>query len=315
MLDGEGRCIEYLRLSVTDRCNCRCTYCMPEGGVPMLTHDQILSFEELARIASACAQLGVRKVRLTGGEPLARRGVVSLVRELAAIPGIEEIAMTTNATLLAPVAASLREAGLTRLNVSLDSLDPERYRRISRCGRLEDALAGLAAARRAGFTRTKVNCVLMGGVNDDEVPALAALAEDEPIDVRFIELMPMGPCAGWPRGRFLPAEAVLERLPGMEPVGRDGVAELWRMPGWAGRVGLIRPMSHKFCDGCSRIRVTSDGKLKPCLHSSAELDLRGLTGEALLSAIKAGIAAKPAYHHMDLEHASETARDMNEIGG
>ena len=315
MLDGEGRRIEYLRLSVTDRCNCRCTYCMPEAGVPMLTHDQILSFEELERIAAACAQLGVRKVRLTGGEPLARRGVVSLVRGLAGIPGIEEIAMTTNATLLAPVAADLRAAGLTRLNVSLDSLDPARYRQISRRGRLEDALAGLEAARRAGFTRTKINCVLMGGVNDDEVPALAALAERDPVDVRFIELMPMGPCAGWPRARFLPAEAVLERLPGLEPVGRDGVAELWRRPGWAGRVGLIRPMSHKFCDGCSRIRVTSDGKLKPCLHSPAELDLRGLEGEALLSAIRAGIAAKPAFHHMDSEHASASARDMNEIGG
>ena len=315
MIDGEGRRIEYLRLSVTDRCNCRCTYCMPEDGVPMLRHDQILSFEEMERIVGACARLGVRKVRLTGGEPLARRGVVELVRMVASTPGVEEVAMTTNATLLAPVAADLRAAGLSRLNVSLDSLDPERYRQVSRRGRLEDALAGLAAACEAGFTRTKVNCVLMGGVNDSEVPRIAALAKDDPIDVRFIELMPMGPCAGWPRARFLPAEAVLERLPGMEPVGRDGVAELWRMPGWAGRVGLIRPMSHKFCDGCSRIRVTSDGKLKPCLHSSAELDLRGLEGDELLDAIRRGIAAKPAYHHMDKDHASQSARDMNEIGG
>ena len=315
MLDGEGRRIEYLRLSVTDRCNCRCTYCMPEGGVPMLHHDDILSFEELTEIVTAAATLGVRKVRLTGGEPLVRRGLPELVRMVRAVPGVEEVAMTTNATLLAPVAAELREAGLDRLNVSLDTLDPELYGRITRGGRLEDALAGLAAAHEAGFSHTKLNCVLMGGVNDADVGRLAALARERPVDVRFIELMPMGPCARWPRARFVPAERVLERLPGMEPVARDGVAELWHMPGWAGNIGLIRPMSHRFCDGCSRIRVTADGRLKPCLHSAAELPLRGLHGEALLTELRRGIAAKPAYHHMDSEHASQSARDMNEIGG
>ena len=315
MIDGEGRRIEYLRLSVTDRCNCRCAYCMPEGGVPMLGHADILSFEELAAVARAAAELGVRKVRLTGGEPLARRGVVDLVRMVAAVPGVDEVAMTTNATLLAPVAGALREAGLSRLNVSLDTLRPDRYAKIARCGRLEDALAGLAAAREAGFSRTKVNCVLMGGVNDDEVADLAGLARNEAVDVRFIELMPIGPAAGWPRASFVAAEAVLDALPGLELLGRDGVAELYRMPGWAGRVGLIRPMSHKFCDGCSRIRVTADGKLKPCLHSAAEIDLRGLGHEGLLAALRAGIAAKPKYHLMDEGRASDSARDMNEIGG
>ena len=315
MIDGEGRRIEYLRLSVTDRCNCRCAYCMPESGVPMLGHADILSFEELAAVARAAAELGVRKVRLTGGEPLARRGVVDLVGMVAAVPGVDEVAMTTNATLLAPVAGALREAGLSRLNVSLDTLRPDRYAKITRCGRLEDALAGLDAAREAGFSRTKVNCVLMGGVNDDEVADLAGLARNEAVDVRFIELMPIGPAAGWPRASFVAAEAVLDALPGLELLGRDGVAELYRMPGWAGRVGLIRPMSHKFCDGCSRIRVTADGKLKPCLHSAAEIDLRGLGHEGLLAALRAGIAAKPKYHLMDEGRASDSARDMNEIGG
>ena len=315
MIDGEGRRIEYLRLSVTDRCNCRCAYCMPAGGVPMLGHADILSFEELAAVARAAAELGVRKVRLTGGEPLARRGVVDLVRMVAAVPGVDEVAMTTNATLLAPVAGALREAGLSRLNVSLDTLRPDRYAKITRCGRLEDALAGLDAAREAGFSRTKVNCVLMGGVNDDEVADLAGLARNEAVDVRFIELMPIGPAAGWPRASFVAADAVLDALPGLELLGRDGVAELYRMPGWAGRVGLIRPMSHKFCDGCSRIRVTADGKLKPCLHSAAEIDLRGLGHEGLLAALRAGIAAKPKYHLMDEGRASDSARDMNEIGG
>ena len=296
MLDGEGRLIEYLRLSVTDRCNCRCTYCMPAGGVPMLGHRDILSFEELTEVVTACAQLGVRKVRLTGGEPLVRRGLPELVRMIRAVPGVEELAMTTNATLLAPVAAA-------------------RYAELTRGGSLEDALAGLAAARDAGFSHTKVNCVLMGGVNDADVPRLAELARTEPIDVRFIELMPMGPCAGWPKARFIPAETVLEAVPGLQPLRRDGVAELWHAPGWAGNVGLIRPMSHRFCDGCSRIRVTADGRLKPCLHSAAEIPLRGLHGEALLAELRRGIAAKPAYHHMDQDHASQSARDMNEIGG
>lgn len=315
MLDGEGRLIEYLRLSVTDRCNCRCTYCMPAGGVPMLGHKDILSFEELTEVVGACAQLGVRKVRLTGGEPLVRRGLPELVRMIRAVPGVEELAMTTNATLLAPVAAELHHAGLDRLNVSLDTLDAARYAELTRGGSLEDALAGLAAARDAGFSRTKVNCVLMGGVNDADVPRLAELARTEPIDVRFIELMPMGPCAGWPKARFIPAETVLEVVPGLVPLRRDGVAELWHAPGWAGNVGLIRPMSHRFCDGCSRIRVTADGRLKPCLHSAAEIPLRGLHGEALLAELRRGIAAKPAYHHMDQDHASQSARDMNEIGG
>lgn len=315
MLDGEGRLIEYLRLSVTDRCNCRCTYCMPAGGVPMLGHKDILSFEELTEVVSACAQLGVRKVRLTGGEPLVRRGLPELVRMIRAVPGVEELAMTTNATLLAPVAAELHHAGLDRLNVSLDTLDAARYAELTRGGSLADALAGLAAARDAGFSRTKVNCVLMGGVNDADVPHLAELARTEPIDVRFIELMPMGPCAGWPKARFVPAETVLEVVPGLVPLRRDGVAELWHAPGWVGNVGLIRPMSHRFCDGCSRIRVTADGRLKPCLHSAAEIPLRGLHGEALLAELRRGIAAKPAYHHMDRDHASQSARDMNEIGG
>ena len=325
MRDAQGRRIGYLRLSVTDRCNCRCAYCMPADGVPMLSHDDVCSFEELARITETCCELGVSKVRLTGGEPLVRRGLPGLVRMLREVPGVRELAMTTNATLLAPVAAELRAAGLDRLNVSLDSLRPERYAAITRGARLDDALAGLRAAGDAGFTGTKVNCVLMGGVNDDEVADIAGLARDQPVDVRFIELRPIGPAARWPRARFLPAEVVLETVPELEPArgrdearadaDRDGVAELFSAPGWAGRVGLIRPMSHRFCAGCTRIRVTADGRLKPCLHSADEVSLRGLAGEELRAALLAGIALKPAHHDMDGTHASDSARAMNEIGG
>lgn len=326
--DACGRTVEYLRLSVTDRCNCRCTYCMPAGGVPMLRHEDVCSFEELVRIARACCELGVSKVRLTGGEPLVRRGLPDLVRMLREVPGVEELALTTNATLLAPVAAELAAAGLDRVNVSLDSLRPDRYARITRGGRLADALDGVAAACEAGLAPVKINCVLMGGVNDDEVAQIAGLAREHPIDVRFIELMPIGEAACWPRARFVPAEAVLEALPELEPAAgrdaasdgdaapaRDGVAELFSVPGWAGRVGLIRPMSHRFCAGCTRIRVTADGRLKPCLHSADEVALRGLSGEELREALLAGIALKPAHHGMDGTHASESARSMNEIGG
>ncbi len=315
MRDMQGRTIDYLRLSVTDRCNCRCVYCMPAAGVPKMAHSDILSFEEMARIVRAAAELGVCKVRLTGGEPLVRRGIVDLVSMVAAVPGIKEVAMTTNATLLAPVAAELKAAGLTRLNVSLDSLRADRYSRLTHGGCLDDALAGLEAAVAAGFTGTKINCVYMGGVNDDEAANIAALAKDSPYDVRFIELMPIGQAASMPGETFLSADRVLDALPPAPLVATEGVARIYQPEDWAGRVGLISPMSHKFCGGCNRIRVTADGRLKPCLHSAAEIDLRGLGHDELLAVLRAGIAAKPAYHHMDQTRRSDAARDMNEIGG
>ena len=315
MRDEFGRDIRYLRLSVTDRCNCRCVYCMPDNGVPMLSHADILSFEEMRDIVAAAASLGVRKVRLTGGEPLVRRGIVDLVGMVAAVPGIDEVDMTTNATLLAPVAASLRGAGLTRLNVSLDTLNAARYKAITRRGTLADALAGLEAAYDAVFANTKINCVLIGGVNDDELRPLAELARDRDLTVRFIELMRMGECAGWPKGRFVSADEVLSAVPELVQVGGQGVSELYHAPGWKGSVGLIRPMTHRFCSSCDRIRVTADGRLKPCLHSAAEVNLRGLSGQDLVEAIRAGIAAKPRGHRMDNGRASDSLRAMNEIGG
>ncbi len=315
MKDRYGRTIKYLRLSVTDLCNCRCVYCMGENGVPRLPHSAILSFEEIEEIVRAAVSLGVTKVRLTGGEPLVRRGIDELVRRLRGIEGVEELAMTTNGTRLAEYAEALKEAGLDRLNVSLDTLDPEKFRRITRIGELRDTLDGLDAARRAGFERIKLNTVLMGGVNDDEIAEIAALAKDGAFDVRFIELMPIGECTDWDRRRFLPAERVLEYLPKGERVPSDGVAELWRPAGFRGTVGLIRPLSHRFCADCDRIRVTADGCLKPCLHSAREIPLRGKHGEALVRTIAEGMQAKPREHHMADGHASESRRGMNRIGG
>ena len=315
MKDRYGRTIKYLRLSVTDLCNCRCVYCMGENGVPRLPHSAILSFEEIEEIVRAAVSLGVTKVRLTGGEPLVRRGIDELVRRLRGIEGVEELAMTTNGARLAEYAARLKSAGLDRLNVSLDTLDPEKFRRITRIGELRDTLDGLDAARRAGFERIKLNTVLMGGVNDDEIAEIAALAKDGAFDVRFIELMPIGECTDWDRRRFLPAERVLEYLPKGERVPSDGVAELWRPAGFRGTVGLIRPLSHRFCADCDRIRVTADGCLKPCLHSAREIPLRGKHGEALVRTIAEGMQTKPREHHLADGHASESRRGMNRIGG
>ena len=315
MLDTQGRTIRDLRLSVTDLCNYRCLYCMGAEGIPKLPHDAILTFEELEEIARAAAACGVKKIRLTGGEPLVRRDRPRLCRRLRDIPGIEELDMTTNGSLLPQYARELKAAGVDRLNISLDTLREDTFASLTRRGSLSDALAGLEAAEAAGFVNTKINAVLIGGINDRDIPHLARLARDRAYSVRFIELMPMGECAAWPRERFLPAQAVLEALPGLEPVGTSGVTELYQMPGWAGTVGLIRPMSHHFCSACDRIRVTADGMLKPCLHSAAELPLRGLHGAQLEEAIRQGILAKPQGHRMDAQRASDSLRGMNEIGG
>lgn len=315
MNDTLGRKITYLRLSVTDLCDLRCIYCMPEHGVPKRAHSEICSLEELCDMAAAAVSLGVRKVRITGGEPLVRRGVVSLCRMLRALPGLEELCLTTNGVRLPELAAPLREAGVDRLNISLDTLRPERYRSITRIGELSSVLRGLDAAEAAGFSHTKLNCVLMGGVNDDEIEDFVRLTQARPLSVRFIELMPMGACAKWDKARFLPAGAVLDRVPELVPAGTDGVSRLYRLPGAAGTVGLIEPMSHAFCAECSRIRITADGKLKPCLHADTEIALRGLHGEALLDAIRQGIARKPERHALTRDGQSHAGRCMSEIGG
>ena len=312
MKDNCQRDITYLRLSVTDRCNLRCRYCMPAEGVAKKQHSDICSVEELVEIAAAAADCGITKVRLTGGEPLVRRGILDICRGVAALPGIREVVMTTNGTLLPELAGPLRAAGLRRLNISLDTLRPDRYAYLTRRGRLEDALAGLRAAEAAGFTDTKLNVVLMAGINDDEIEDFVALTAEHSLEVRFIELMPLGPADA---GAYLPGDTVLKRCRSLVPTAPSGVARRWRLPGGRGLVGLIEPMSHRFCGSCDRVRVTADGRLKPCLHSAQEIPLRGFHGEALRQAIRDGIAAKPERHYMAEEGRSRTARDMNEIGG
>lgn len=315
MKDGKGRTIDYLRLSVTDRCNYRCRYCMDEAGAEKKNRSEILSIEELSEIGRAAVSLGVTKIRLTGGEPLLRPGILELCRNLRALEGLRELAVTTNGSLLPELARPLREAGVDRLNISLDTLREDRFTALTRRGSLKEVLSGLEAAEAAGFSRLKLNTVLIGGFNEDEIANLAALTLERPWSVRFIELMPMGVCAAFPESCFVPGEAVLETLPELESAGRDGVAECYRLPGAKGTVGLIRPLSHKFCDRCSRLRVTADGRVKPCLHTAEELPIRGLRGEALERALREAAARKPAGHCLETLRRSAAARDMNEIGG
>ena len=279
-----------------------------------MEHRDMLTLEELVEVAAACVDCGVRKIRLTGGEPLVRLGIVELCRQLRTLPGLEELCLTTNGSLLPDLATPLRAAGVDRLNISLDTLRPERFAQMTRRGQLSDVLSGVRAAEAAGFHNLKFDIVLIGGFNDDEIADFAALTRDHPWEMRFIELMPMGPCAAWDRTCFLSADTVLSRLPELEPLEAQGVARRYRIPGAEGTIGLISPVSHDFCAQCRRIRVTADGKLKGCLHSAEELPLRGLHGKALEDAIRQGILHKPERHHL-AEHRSDTPRNMNQIGG
>lgn len=315
MTDSFGRAITYLRVSVTELCNLRCQYCMPAEGVRKRSHADMLTEEELLRAVRIAAQLGVTKVRVTGGEPLVKRNILSICRGIADIPGVQELCLTTNGVLLPPLVDELRAAGVRRVNLSLDTLDAEKYARITRIGCLDDALRGLDAALSAGFDRVKLNAVLLGGFNDDEIPALAGLTREYPVDVRFIEWMPMGqrPPGAYP----LDCGAVLKALPELMALPPDGgVAERYILPGAQGYVGLIRPVSCQFCAGCNRLRLTADGKLKPCLHSGQEFSVRGLDDAAMRAQFLRAIREKPAQHApLDLAHQSKAGRNMNEIGG
>ena len=314
MKDHYGRKVNYLRLSVTELCNLRCRYCMPEEGVCKKRHEEMLTEEEMIQAVEIFCGLGIDKVRITGGDPLVKKNIVSICRQIAAIPQVRELCLTTNGLRLPELAKPLQEAGVDRVNISLDTLDPDKYHYITRWGHVEDALAGIEAALEAGFKKVKLNTVLVGGFNDDEIEALCSLSVEHPWEMRFIELMPMGPCADWDESCFLSVDEVLHRLPNLEILESQGVARRYRLPGAEGTIGLISPLSHEFCSQCSRIRVTADGQLKGCLHSREEIPLRGLHGPELEVAIRRGIAQKPAQHHLT-ERPSDTLRCMSQIGG
>lgn len=317
MIDRLGRNITYLRISVTDKCNLRCRYCMPEEGVCKRSHFDMLTEDEIITAVEAAASLGITKLRITGGEPLVKKNIVSICRRAAAVEGIREVCLTTNGLLLPQLAKALKEAGVSRLNLSLDTLDEKKYAYITRIGKLEDFLTGLNAALDAGFEKIKINAVLIGGFNDDEIVPLANLTQQYPVDVRFIELMPMYDSGDFDETAYVPYTRVLEALPEAEPVAQDGgVAKLYRLPGAKGNIGLISPVSAHFCGDCNRIRLTADGKLKPCLHSADEYSLKGLDFAGMKAVLEEAIWNKPAWHgDLDALHRSNAGRNMNQIGG
>jgi len=288
---------------------------MPEAGIKKVRHEDILSVEEIAGVVKATAACGITKVRITGGEPLVRRGIIDICRVVAGTEGIREVCLTTNGILLPQFVNELKSAGVDRLNISLDSLDRGTYNEITRYDCLDDAKAGLYAAIEAGFDAIKINAVLIGGVNDNKNLDLLELTRKHKVDVRFIELMPVGECADWASSRFYSAQRILDIAPELREIGTDGVTKLYMLPGGLGSVGLISPISSHFCPTCNRIRITAGGKLKPCLHSSQEIELRGLHGAELENTIRGAIFGKPEKHGLDNGMFSASARNMNEIGG
>lgn len=315
MLDNFGRDIHYLRLSVTDLCNLRCKYCMPSTGIKQLRHEDILSVEEIESIVKASAKCGIRKVRITGGEPLVRRGIMDICERMSNVEGIEEVCMTTNGVLLKKYAKDLKKAGVDRLNISLDTLNPDKYAEITRGGDLNDVLDGMKYAEEAGFTNLKINIVLVGNYNDDEINNFVELTRYKNVQIRFIELMPIGQCKSWSKDTFISAETVLTKVKDLKAVNTEGVATIYKLDGAKGSVGLIRPMSSHFCPTCNRIRVTADGKLKACLHSDVEVMLKGLEEEKLETVIREAILQKPQKFSLSKECPSESGRYMNQIGG
>ncbi len=322
--DSFQRPINYLRISVTDRCNLRCIYCMPAEGVSLMSHNDILSYEEIYTVVKAAAELGISKIRLTGGEPLVRLGLPQLVQMIASINTIDDISLTTNGILLAHHAAELKRAGLHRVNISLDTLRPDRFKSITRCGNLEDTLEGIEVARAVGLNPVKINVVVMAGINDDELLDFAGKTISDGWHVRFIELMPLSG-DDLVTSRLVSVSDMKHRL---DPLGKmepcrlsvgNGPAKYFRLPNTGGTIGFITPVTEHFCYHCNRLRLTADGKLRPCLLSEEEIDLReplrrGASAAELKDLIEEAIARKPLGHHL-AEGSTHKGRPFSQVGG
>ncbi|MFE6795655.1 GTP 3',8-cyclase MoaA [Paenibacillus chitinolyticus] len=328
--DKFNRIHDYLRISVTDRCNLRCVYCMPEEGMTFEPDERLLSYDEITEVVRVLAEMGVRKLRITGGEPLVRRDLYVLIRQLAAIPGIEDIALTTNAVFFAQQAERLREAGLTRINISLDSLRPDRFKLITRGGDVARVMAGIEAAQRVGLYPVKLNVVLMQGLNDDEIDDFLQMTVDKDIQVRFIEYMPIGHQDDTWKLRYVPLSSVLDRcsergwkVEEVQSVKGNGPSQNYRIAGGRGSFGLIHPVSDHFCASCNRLRLTADGNIKPCLYWSHEFNVRPLIGDdrAIRELFYQALDVKPESHEMakalqgDQPSHLPTVRRMSQIGG
>ncbi len=326
LADRFSRKIDYLRISITDHCNLNCSYCAPFGGRMKLTHAEILSYEEIGRLTKAAVEAGISKVRLTGGEPLMRKGVVELCRLLSSIEGLESLALTTNGVRLQELAPQLHAAGVQRVNVSLDTLRPERFRKITGYNLLSQVLAGISMAEEVGLHPVKINTVVMRGVNEDEIEDFARLTVEKPYHVRFIELMPFNG-SGDHQSLYVPVEEMVKRVIGvgdlsLEPVAESsGPARLCSLPGAQGKVGFIAPLSYHFCGSCNRLRLTADGNLRTCLFSEKEVDIKGpLRAGAsiaeLANIFRLAATRKPHGHSLGRTHIEKYfGRDMQAIGG
>jgi cyclic pyranopterin phosphate synthase len=320
------RGVNYMRISITDRCNQRCFYCMPEGDVRLFKHCEILSYEEILRVVAAAVQTGFRKFRLTGGEPLVRKGICGLIRHMTAVAGVEEVVLTTNGVLLEDMAPALYAAGLRRLNVSLDTLNPLKFQKIAKRDHFQRVLRGIAAARSAGLNPVKINMVVIRGVNDDELEDFARWAIREGLTVRFIEYMPIGSRHMWDADKFVSVDEIrlrLERVTALRPLSRgrfDGPAERYRLGTTQGEIGLIGAVSHHFCHACNRLRLTPEGKLRPCLLRDEEMDIKrplrsGCMESTLIDLIRKAVGAKINHHASDQPFAQGAQRGMSRIGG
>jgi len=319
MRDSHGREINYLRVSVTDRCNLRCKYCMPEQGIISKQHDDILRFEEILKIVKAAVNLGIKKIRYTGGEPLVMKDVDKLIYETSKLSGIDDISITTNGILLSDMASDLKKAGLNRVNISLDTLDSEKFRSITRIGNLDKVLESIDKCLSLGLKPVKINTVLMRGFNDTEFDDFLDLTRKLPIEIRFIELMPIGEGIKLYEKNKISFKEMLDRHPELNHIEtpKSSTAQLYKLEGAKGKIGFISPVSCKFCENCNKIRLTSIGTIKQCLHSKEEINLRPyLNNEELLTnTIKQAIFDKPLEHHLEEEKISRSEKMMYQIGG
>lgn len=327
LIDSYKRRIDYLRISITDRCNLRCVYCMPPEGIELVEPKGILRYEEILRVVRIAAKNGVSKIRVTGGEPLVRKGLTDFLKEVSSIKGIEDLSLTTNGVLLKDYALKLKEAGLRRINVSLDSLDRERFRKVTRGDNLQDVLDGLTQAHLAGLAPVKVNMVVIKGFNDDEITKFALISKEKPYHIRFIEYMPFNSQEGWQRDKCVTAKQILDII-GKEgeltPVKSEGhgagPARRFKFSGAPGEVGVISPVSEHFCGSCNRVRLTADGKIRNCLFSDVETDIRtalrdGSSDEAIEALLFKAVIEKPVSHHINENVFKKCSRTMSLIGG
>lgn len=325
LTDTHDRRLNYLRISITDRCNLRCLYCVPDGRLPKLRHDDVLTYEELLRLVTIGTSMGITKVRVTGGEPLVRKGVYDFLKSLSTLGPLEDLSLTTNAVLLGANLDRLKQAGIRRINVSLDTLKRDRYREITGYDQFERVWAGLEEALEMGFAPIKINVVAMRGINDDEFIEMGRLTQKYPFHVRFIEYMPIGNARMDPKGKLLTSEIkqILAPLGTLLPVSRqtnDGPAQRYRIENAPGELGFISSVSHHFCDRCNRLRLTANGQLRVCLLSDQQTDLRtplreGASDEALARLIRQAVRNKKAHHHLAAAAAAKVNDQMSGIGG